>query len=82
MNRLIAKTLGALNAALFVFIAIIIPVAYMASPAAKQSDGAMSFVIVVGCVLTGLALCGFVAFLSRISDSLDRIKELLEKERS
>lgn len=80
MNRFIAKILGALNALLFVFIAILIPIAYMSSPAAKQSNGAMSFAIIAGCVITGLALCGFVAFLSRIADTLDRIKELIEKK--
>jgi hypothetical protein len=78
MNRFIAKLLGGINALLFVLIVVVIPVGYISVAGKNASqEPALFFGVIIGSVLTGVVICGFVAFLARIADSLDAIKASL-----
>lgn len=75
MNRFIAKLLGGINAIVWVLLGIVAPVGYLSLLGrAATKDPVMYFGVIIGCVVSATLVCGIVALLVRIADSLDALK--------
>lgn len=75
MNRFIAKLLGGINAIVWVLLGIVAPLGYMSMLGrAASKDPVLFFGVILGCVVSATLLCGIVALLVRIADSLDALK--------
>lgn len=78
MNRLLAKTLGAINA--WIAIALVLGGIFLGTTiAAGNNEGLLMLTGGLAGFLVALLLCGFIAMLVSIRDTLNDIRQLLSE---
>ena len=82
MNRLISKILGTMNYVLWLILGVIAPIVYISVFVKTGSkDPSVLAGIVLVCVLSATIICGGIALLCRIADTLDALRADLKAAR-